>query len=164
MTLLKQTLFGVFTRFKVKRNTNFTDTVYYCCSSRLRLSETCWFVQSSLFWEASCALIGQLSSALWLAEYLKRETEMLRPLLYCDTVFRPGDTKTIKLIINKVFVASSGDIITDYNDLYCLFTSHVASRCVKKLPCLHLWSEKLQTTRTTLHSSKLTLNRQWQIL
>ncbi len=31
-----------------------------------------------------CALIGQLSSALWLAEYLKRETEMLRPSLYCD--------------------------------------------------------------------------------
>ncbi len=35
------------------------------------------------------------------------------------------DTKTIKLIINKAFVASSGDIITDYNDLYCLFMRHV---------------------------------------
>ncbi len=32
------------------------------------------FLQSSSFWEARCALIGQLSSALWLAEYLKRET------------------------------------------------------------------------------------------
>ncbi len=31
-----------------------------------------------------CALIGQLSSALWLAEYLKHETEMLRPSPYCD--------------------------------------------------------------------------------
>ncbi len=29
-----------------------------------------------------CALIGQLSSALWLAEYLKRVTEMLHPLPY----------------------------------------------------------------------------------
>ncbi len=44
-----------------------------------RLSETCWFLQNSSFWEARRALIGQLSSALWLAEYLKREMEMLRP-------------------------------------------------------------------------------------
>ncbi len=43
------------------------------------LSETRRFLQSSSFWEARCALIGQLSSALWLAEYLKRETEMLHP-------------------------------------------------------------------------------------
>ncbi len=35
----------------------------------------------------------------------------------------PGvTTKTIKPIINEAFVASSGDIITDYNDLYHLFT------------------------------------------
>ncbi len=27
------------------------------------------------------------------------------------------ETKTIKPIINEAFVASSGDIITDYNDL-----------------------------------------------
>ncbi len=63
------------------------------------------------------ALIGQLSSALRLAEYLKRETEMLRPLPYCDAVSRRDETKTIKPIINEAFVASSGDIITDYNDL-----------------------------------------------
>ncbi len=52
----------------------------------LHLSETHTFLQSSSFWEARRALIGQLSSALWLAEYLKRETEMLRLLLYCDVV------------------------------------------------------------------------------
>ncbi len=40
------------------------------------------------------------------------------------------ETKTIKPIINEAFVSSSGDIITDYNDLYCLFTHCVASRCV----------------------------------
>ncbi len=45
----------------------------------LRLSEMFFsiffqFLQSSSFWEARRALIGQLSSALWLAEYLKRET------------------------------------------------------------------------------------------
>ncbi len=42
--------------------------------------------------------------------------EMLRPAPYCDAF--PGETKTIKPIINLAFVASSGDIITDYDDLY----------------------------------------------
>ncbi len=67
----------------------------------------------------------------------------------CDAVSRRKDTKTIKPIINEAFVASSGDIITDYNDLYCLFTRRDA------LPCLHLWSEKRQTTSATRHCSKL---------
>ncbi len=53
----------------------------------------------------------------------------------------PDEAKTIKPITNEAFVASSGDIITDYNDLYCLFTR-------RKL-------EKWQTTSTTLHCSKL---------
>ncbi len=86
----------------------------------LCLSKTHWFLQSSSFWEARRALIGQVSSALWLAEYvrLKRETEMLQ------------ETKTIKPIINEAFDASSGDIITDYNDLYCLFTRFALHRAV----------------------------------
>ncbi len=100
-----------------------------------RLSETRWFLQSLSFWEARRALIGQLSSALWLAEYLKRETEMLHPLPYCDAVSRRNDTKTIKPIINEAFVASSGDILTDYNDLYCLFTRHIASCRVNITMC-----------------------------
>ncbi len=70
----------------------------------LCLSETHRFLQSSLFWEARRALIGQLSSALWLTKYLKRVTEMLR-----------DETKTIKPTINEAFVALSEDII-DYND------------------------------------------------
>ncbi len=94
----------------------------------LRLSETHRFLQSSSFWEARYALIGQLSSALWLAEYFKRVTEMLRPLPYCDTVSWRDDTKTIKPITNETFVAFSEDIITDYNDLYCLFTRCAAPR------------------------------------
>ncbi len=65
-----------------------------------------------------------------MAECLKRKIEMLRPLLYCDAVSRRNDTKTLKPIINEAFVASSGDIIKDYNDLYCLFMCHVASRRV----------------------------------
>ncbi len=91
----------------------------------LRLSETHTFLQSSSFWEAKCALIGQLSSALLLAEYLKRVTEMLHPSPHCDAVYRRKETKTIKPIINEAFVASSGDIITDYNYLYCLFMRHI---------------------------------------
>ncbi len=64
-----------------------------------RLSETSQFLQSSSFWEARRALIGQLSSALWLAEYLKCEMEMLRPSPYCDAVSRrDNNTKTIKHI------------------------------------------------------------------
>ncbi len=55
---------------------------------------------------------------------------MLRPLPYCDAVSRHDDTKTIKPIINEAFVASSGDIITGYNDLYCDFICYVASRSV----------------------------------
>ncbi len=47
------------------------------------------------------------------------------PLPYCDIVSRHDDTKTIKPIINESFVASSGDIITYYNDLYCLFPRRV---------------------------------------
>ncbi len=116
------------------------------------LSETRWFLQSSLFWEARRALIGQLSSALWLAEYLKHETEMLCHLPYCDAVSWHDDTKTVKPIINEVFVASSGDIITDYNDLYCLFTHRVASRRVNITMSAFVIGE---TTSTTLHCSKL---------
>ncbi len=118
----------MFMQFKVQKTHYFPHTVHYCCSSMLRLSETHRFLQSSSFWEARCALIGQLSSALWLAKFLKREMEMLRPLPYCDAVSRCDDTKTIKPIISEAFVASSGDLITDYNDLYCLFTRLVASR------------------------------------
>ncbi len=52
---------------------------------------------------------------------------MLRPgpSPYCDPVSRRDDTRTIKPIINEAFVASSGDIIADYNDSYGLFTRRV---------------------------------------
>ncbi len=44
-------------------------------------------------------LIGQLSSALWLAEYLKLEMEMLRPLPYVET--HRFSTVSIKVFYNK---------------------------------------------------------------
>ncbi len=52
---------------------------------------------------------------------------MLRPSPYFDGVSWRDDTKTIKPTVNEAFVASSGDIITDYNDLYCLLTRRAAS-------------------------------------
>ncbi len=99
------------------------------CTLLLLLSETHRFLQSSSFWEARCALIGQLSSASWLAEYLKCVTEMLRHLPYCDAVSRRRH-KNNKTHYKRGICWSSVYIITDYNDLYCLFTSHVASRRV----------------------------------
>ncbi len=119
----------------------------------LRLSETLRFLQSSPFWEVRRALIGQLSSALWLAEYLKLEMEMLRPLPYCDAVSRRDDTKTIKSIINEAFVAS---IITDYNDLFCLFTTII------NITICDLRNDKEQALLYTAQNS--CLNREKQIL
>ncbi len=60
------------------------------------------FIKSSSFWEVRHALIGQLSGALWLAEYLKRVTELLRPSPYCDAVSRRNETKTMKPIIKGI--------------------------------------------------------------
>ncbi len=134
----------------------------YCCSSMLRLSETRRFLQSEAFWEARRALIGQLSSALWLAEYLKRETEMLRLSPYFDGVSRCDETKTIKPITNEAFVASSGDIITDYNDLYCLFTRCIVPRKHYHVCICDRRNDKQQALLYTAHNSRL--NRQWQIL
>ncbi len=120
----------------------------------LHLSETCRFLQSSTFWEARRALIVQLSSVLWLAEYLKRETEMSP---YCDAVSWCDDTKTIKPIIKEAFVASSGDIITDYNGLYCLFTSCIASRRVNITMSAFVIGE----TTNNKHYSTLLKTRIW---
>ncbi len=55
---------------------------------------------------------------------------------------RHDETKTIKPVINDSFVTSSGDILTDYNDSYCLFT----------MSAFVIGG----TTSTTLHFSKLT--------
>ncbi len=74
---------------------------------------------------------------------------MLRPLPCCDAVSRRGDKQTIKPIINEAFVASSGDIITDYNNLYCLFTLKTVNITMSAFVI------RETVTSTTLHSSKL---------
>ncbi len=48
---------------------------------------------------------------------------MLRPSPYRD------ETKTIKPITNEAFIASSGDIITDYIDLDCHLTCGGVFEC-----------------------------------
>ncbi len=68
-----------------------------------------------------CVVIGRIPQ-VWRKCYA--------PSQYCDGLFRRDKIKTIKPIINEAFVASSGDIITDYNDLYCLFTCCIALRQV----------------------------------
>ncbi len=87
------------------------------------------FLKRVDFYKAHCS---EKWGVLWLASYPVRcdwpNTSSVRwkcyaPLPYCDAVSRRNDTKTIKPIINEAFVASSGDIITDYNDLYCLFAT-----------------------------------------
>ncbi len=80
---------------------------------------------------------------------------MLRPLPYCDAVSRRDDTKTIKAIINEAFVASSGDIITDYNyrSFYCKHY-HVCI-CDRR-------NDKQQALLYTAQNSRL--SSQWQIL
>ncbi len=59
---------------------NHVNTLHYIIVAPLRSAflKRFDFLQSSSFWKARYALIGQLSSALWLAEYLKRVTEVLR--------------------------------------------------------------------------------------
>ncbi len=82
------------------------------------------------------------------------------PLLYCDAVSRRDNTKTIKPIINEAFVASSGDIITDYNDLYCLFT-----RCDATHYHVCICDQRNDKQQAPLYSAQNSrLNSQWQIL
>ncbi len=110
------------------KNTLFSTYCTLLLLLYVRLSEKQRFLQSSSFWEARRALIGQLYGALWLTEYLNHVMEMLRPSLYRDAVSRRDDTKTIKPITNETFVTSSGDIITDYNDLYCHYHVCICDR------------------------------------
>ncbi len=71
----------------------------------LRLPETCQFLQSSSFWEARRVLIGQLSGALWLAEYLKRVTEMLHLLPYLETPHLHDNNTTARIKVAPSFFA-----------------------------------------------------------
>ncbi len=137
--------------YVVQKTHYFPHSVHYCCSTFLKRVD---FLQSSSFWEARCAMIGQIYSALWLAEYLKRVMEMLCPLPCCDAVSRRDETKTIKPTIHEAFVAFSEDIITYYNDSFCLFTGFAALHKHNAMSAFVI-VETPNKHYTTLHSSKL---------
>ncbi len=86
---------------------------------------------------------------LWLASYLVRcnwlHTSSPRWKCYAPNRIVmpfPGKTrlKQSKSITNKAFVASSGDIITDYNDVYCLFARHVENKHYTTLLITRVWT------------------------
>ncbi len=107
---------------------------------------------------------------LWLASYpvhcdWLNTSSVWRKCYAPYHIVMPCDvTKTIKPIINEAFVASSGDIITDYfrnNDFlkvktYCLFRLCIALRRVNAR------NDKQQALLCTAQNSHL--NSQWQIL
>uniref|UniRef100_A0A673M0Y9 Leucyl-tRNA synthetase 1 n=1 Tax=Sinocyclocheilus rhinocerous TaxID=307959 RepID=A0A673M0Y9_9TELE len=57
-------------------------------------------------------------------QFIENQTLLLAPICphLCEHTY--NEIKTFKPIINEAFVASSEDIITDYNDLYYLFTTY----------------------------------------
>ncbi len=107
------------------------------------------FLQSSSFWEASPALIGQLSSALWLAKYLKSETDVTPP-------YRIVMASLATRLDNKIHY--SGDIITDYNDLYCVFTHWITLHKHYHVYIRDQRNDKQQALLYTAQNSRL--NRQ----
>ncbi len=105
-------------------------------------------------WPAiQCVVIGRILQAC---------DGNVTPLPYCDAVSWRDETKTIKTIINEAFVASSGDTITDYNDLYCLFTRRIAPRKHYHVCICDRRNDKQQALLYTAQNSHL--KHQWQIL
>ncbi len=100
-------------------------------------------------WPAiQCVVIGRISQA---QNKSQNVTPPYRIVMPCPVA---TSQKTIKPIINEDFAASSGDIFTDYNDLYSLFTHRI---------CICDWSnDKQQALPYT--AQNLRLNSQWQIL
>ncbi len=111
-----------FMRFKVHKNIIST----YCTLLLLLYAVPFWNVPiftSLSFWEARRALIARYPVRV-IGRIPQACDGNVTPLTVLWCVSRRDETKTIKPIVNEAFVASSEDIITDYNDLYCLFTKH----------------------------------------
>ncbi len=120
---------NVFTQFKVQKHIIFHIMyiiVAPLCSAFLK----CVNFYKSSFWEARRALIGQLSSALWLAEIQACDRNITTlTVLWCRVPARRH--KNNKTHFKRSIFSSIGDINTDYNDLYCLFTRRVAYRATE---------------------------------
>ncbi len=118
------------------------------------------------FWNASIftkLIILRSEAVLWLASYPVRcdwpntssvWRKCYAPLPYCDAVSWLDETKTIKPIINEAFVASSGDIITDYNELYCIFTCCIAHYHVCICVCRNTKQALLYTAQNSCLNSQ----------
>ncbi len=112
-------------RFQVQKPHYFPHSVHYCCSSMLHLSETRQFYTKLIVlrseacndWPAiPCVVIGRIHQ-VWDGNVAPLT------LLWCHVpTWRHKNNKPIR---NETFAASSGDIITNYNVLYCFFT-----RCI----------------------------------
>ncbi len=96
----------------------------------LHLSEAHQFLQRPTI---QCVVIGRIPQA-W-------DRNVTPPTV----LFRRDDTKQIKPTINEAFVAFSGDIITDYNDLYCLFTWRDAAFVIREITNNKHLSKQLKT-------------------
>ncbi len=139
MTLLKITLFGQFGVMQCLyglRLKNITIFSTYCTLllllySLLRLSEMHRFYKAHRSENETCTDLDRYPVHCDWPNTSSVRRKCYAPLPYCDAVSRRNKTKTIKPIVNEAFVASSGDKVTDYNDLYCLFTCRFASRRVK---------------------------------
>ncbi len=135
-------------RFKVKKTHYFSHTVHYCCSSMLHLSEAHQFLQRPTI---QCVVIGRIPQA-W-------DRNVTPPTV----LFRRDDTKQIKPTINEAFVAFSGDIITDYNDLYCLFTWRDAAFVIREITNNKHFSKQLKTCVWTFaFTTKHSISRTWR--
>ncbi len=146
MMLLKRILFCVF---------GVMQCVYAVSGSKNTLLSTLYIIVAPLcstflkrvdFNKAHCS---EKWGMQWLASYPVRcdwpNTSSVRRK--CST----DDTKNNKPIINETFAASSGNIMTDYNDLYCFFTRCVASRRVNIIISAFV----IGVASITLHCSKL---------
>ncbi len=98
--------------------------MYYCCSVFLKRTD-CYKAHRS-----------EKRGVLWLASYPVRcdwpNTSSVKRKCYRIVMPMRDETKTIKPNINEAFVASTGDIITDYNNLYCVSTHYHVCICVRR--------------------------------
>ncbi len=83
---------------------------YIIVAPLLRLSETQRFWQNSSFWNARWALIGQLSSAVWLAEHLKHVMKCYTSYHIWKHTVSPrhgggGDNTTVRIKVTPSFFA-----------------------------------------------------------
>ncbi len=106
----------------------FPHTVHYCCPLCPTFLKRVHFLQSSLFWEARGALIGQVSSALLIGRIPHSAWwKCDGPYHNVMPLSQRNDTKTIKPITNETFVAlQCGHNLLIYNDLIRLLCACVA--------------------------------------